>query len=60
MTYRVCFEAKRKDAARHVYYNGKRPAVYVTIEDAQKCPMFSNDHYNVYIVAVTREGWRRV
>lgn len=60
MTYRVCYESKRKDAARHVYCYGKRPVVYPTIEFARTCPMFNNKHYNVYIVAVTKEGWRRV
>ena len=50
MKYIVCYEAKRKNAKRHVVSRYGRKEFFDSIEDAKKNYMFNNPNYNVYVM----------
>ena len=55
MKYIVCYEAKRKNAKRHVVSDYGRRKFFDSIEDAKKNSMFNNPNYNVYIMTSNYE-----
>ena len=50
MKYIVCYEAKRKNAKRHVVSRYGRKEFFDSIEDAKKNYMCNNPNYNVYVM----------
>ena len=55
MKYIVCYEAKRKNAKRHVVSDYGRRKFFDSIEDAKKNSMFNNPNYNVYVMTSNYE-----
>ena len=53
MKYIVCYEAKRKNAKRHVVSEYGRMKFFDSIEDAKKNYMFNNSNYNVYVMTAS-------
>lgn len=50
MKYIVVYSAKKNNAKRHVYSNYGKIVYFTSIEEAKRCPMFGNEHYNVDVL----------